>query len=164
MQLVKCVLFDGQLLQVRYCYFELFSRSEVADFHVHDVLAVLVDFCINCLFSLLNGLFVLFLGFFFLFYDSLDSFVSKLGNKFVDTGFGVNGEGEVNLKVLLGWIEILLLESGTDKSIGDFDIVVDVLERNGGVGIGLDILEKSGVSDITTASFEFGVDMVIGKV
>ncbi len=159
--MVKSVLLHAEFLEVRNADFQFFARPQIANLHVHDVFAVLVDFCVNGLLALLDSFLVLGFGLFFLLDDSFDSFVAELGNEFVDASFGVDGEGEIDFEVLLGWVEVLLLECGADETIGDFDFIVNVFERNGDMGFGLDIFKKIRVANIAAAFLEFGIKLMV---
>ncbi len=61
-------------------------------------------------------------------------------------------------------VDVSLLKCGTDKSISDFNIIVDVFERHCHIGVRFGMLKKRGVSDVAAASLVFGFDFVIDKV
>lgn len=153
-KLVECVLLNVQLLQVWYTDLHLLSRTDVADLHVHDVLAVRIDLSIYSLLSLTDGLFVFFLGLFLLFHHSLNSLVSKLGHKPVNTSFGVNREAKVNFQELFSRIEIFLLKSDTCQAIGDLDVVINMFERHRDMCLWHDVSNNVRISKITSTFFE----------
>jgi len=125
-ELIKSVLLDVQLLQVRNADFYFFTRPDVPDLHVHDVLAIGVDLRVHCLFSFLDGLLVLLLGLFFFLDCSFDSFVSELSHKFVDAGFWIDGETELNFEEFISRVDIPLFKGDTRKSISDLDVIFNV--------------------------------------
>ena len=78
-------------------------------------------------------------GLLFFLDDSFNPFIAELSNEFVNASIGVDGKAELDLKELVGGVDVLLLESDACKSIGDFDVVIDVLERHGDMIIGFDV-------------------------
>ena len=111
--------------------------------------------------ALLDSFLVLNLCLFFLLDDSFDPFVAELGDKFVDASLGIDGERKIDFQVLLSGIEVLLLECGADETIGDFNVVVDVFERNGNMSFRLDILEKIRMANIAATFLDFWVKLMV---
>ena len=139
MELLKCVLLDIQLLQVRNADPDFLCWPHIPDLHVHDVLAVWVNLCVNCLLAFLDGLLILIFGLLFFLDDSFNPFIAELSNEFVNASIGVDGKAELDLKEFVGGVDVLLLESDACKSIGDFDVVIDVLERHGDMIVRFDV-------------------------
>lgn len=128
--MIKRILLNVQLLQVWNTYFDLLCRANITDLHVHDVFAVGVNLGINCLFSLLHSLLVFFLGFLLLFDDPFDSFVIEFSDKSVNAGFGIDRETELQLKELVGRVDVFLLKCYACQSVGDLNVVVDMFQRH----------------------------------
>jgi hypothetical protein len=129
-ELVKRVLLDVQLLQVRNADLDFFVGTHVADFHVHDVFAVGVDLSVNGLFALLHCFIVLFLGLFLLLDDAFNSFVTELGHELVNAGFGIDGKAELDFQELLSRVEVLLFKGNAGKTIRHFDVIGNVFQRH----------------------------------
>ncbi len=130
LQFVESVQADFHLLQKWNNNSEFSLWRNVTYFKIENILAI----CVNCsndsLSSLTFGLFVLFFCLLFLFYNSFNFHITELSWEFINRRLRADWQRVIYFKKLFSRVQILLCESNIKKTIYNFELVVDVFERN----------------------------------
>ena len=132
MDAVKHVSSQKHFLHKRNDDFDLGFGRDVADLQVDDVLALNVQLAKCDLPSFAFGLLELVSGLLLFLHYSFNNNVVELSREPVESRFGSDWEGVVDIQKAFGRVLVLLLKGDVGETVDDLQVVFDTSERDHG--------------------------------